>query len=327
MSTALSASLMRIAQLQQNPIDRNALMQAIDEVSKSSPTKVKQTLGKITRILMLPSPRWQRKPDPDNMPLLAHHTTTGWFIVRGQNAHEQWVIETWSDEHQKFVESTSDLPAQDATDLAKLSLNQPFEASNGPVYSLVKKQLLLNPSRLFEIMLATVTINLLALGASLYSMQIYNRVIPTNATQTLIVLTMGVLIAMVIEHLMKHARSSLYDLLIDTVDQSLSRSVFMRLLAVRLDQMPASVGSLAAQMNAYQTVRSFLTTATTNLLVDAPFVVIFLVLIGLVGHPLLCAVPLVFFFIALVIGIWHRKSIENLTNQASALSNFKTGIF
>jgi ATP-binding cassette, subfamily C, bacterial LapB len=80
-------------------------------------------------------------------------------------------------------------------------------------------------------MLATVTINLLALGASLYSMQIYNRVIPTNATQTLIVLTMGVLLAMVIEHLMKHARSSLYDLLIDTVDQSLSRSVFMRLLS------------------------------------------------------------------------------------------------
>jgi len=60
-----------------------------------------------------------------------------------------------------------------------------------------------------------------------------------KATQTLIVLTMGVLIAMVIEHLMKHARSSLYDLLIDTVDQSLSRSVFMRLLSVRLDQMPA----------------------------------------------------------------------------------------
>lgn len=319
---ALSACLLRIAQLQQNPVDRHALMQAIDEVSKSSPRHVKQALGQITRILMLPAPLWQRKPDPANMPLLAHHPSSGWFVLRGQNAHAQWVIETWSEEQQKFAESTSDLPEQSQTQMAKLLLAQPFEASSSPVYSLIKKQVFLNPSRLFEILLATVTINLLALGASLYSMQIYNRVIPTSATQTLIVATMGVLLAMVIEHLMKHARSSLYDLLIDTVDQSLSRSV----LSVRLDQMPSSVGSLAAQMNAYQTVRSFLTTATTNLMVDAPFVIIFLVLICLVGHPILCAVPLAFFLIALLLGIWNRKKIENLTNKASALSNLKTGI-
>gem|GEM_PF-5008134 len=85
------------------------------------------------------------------------------------------------------------MPEQALTQLAKLSLSTPFEASNSPVYSLIKKQLFLYPSRLFEILLATVTINLLALGTSLYSMQIYNSVIPTNATQTLTVLTIGVL--------------------------------------------------------------------------------------------------------------------------------------
>ena len=89
---ALSACLQRIAQLQQNPLDRHALMQALDEVSKSNPRHAKQALGKITRILMLPAPRWQRKPDPANMPLLAHHPSLGWFILRGQNAHKQWVL-------------------------------------------------------------------------------------------------------------------------------------------------------------------------------------------------------------------------------------------
>jgi|GEM_PF-5845434 hypothetical protein len=103
MSTALSASLMRIAQLQQNPIDRNALMQAIDEVLKSNPHPTKQTLGKISRILMLPAPQWKRKPDPANMPLLAHHPSIGWFVLRGQNAHKQWVIETWSDEQKSLT--------------------------------------------------------------------------------------------------------------------------------------------------------------------------------------------------------------------------------
>jgi ATP-binding cassette subfamily C protein LapB len=324
--SSLPACLMRIAQLQQNPVDRTAVMQAIADVKRKRPKNVKQTVGGICRVMMLPLPRWQRKPDPANMPLLAHHPSMGWFVLRGQNAHEKWVIESWDEETQKFAESLSNLPTQKQTQLARLSLTQPFESSTSPVYSLIKKQLFSHPSRLIEIMLATVTINVLALGTSLYSMQIYNRVIPTNAVQTLTVLTIGVLIAMVVEHLMKHARSSLYDALIDAVDQRLSRSVFMRLLSVRLDQMPSSVGSLAAQMNAYQTVRGFLTTATTHLMVDAPFVVIFLVLISFVGHPILSVVPIGFFLIALISGIWHRKRIENLASQATGLSNFKTGI-
>jgi len=323
---SLPACLVRIAQLQQNPIDRSALLQAVADVKQRKPRNVKQTINALGRILNVPEPRWFRKPDPANMPLLAHSPLVGWFVVRGQNAHQNWILETWSQEQQKFVESTSDLPSQKESHLVKLSLLQPFDSSSSPVYSLIKRQLFSHPTRLFEIMLATMAINILALGTSLYSMQIYNRVIPTNATQTLTVLTLGVLMALVVEYLMKHARSSLYDVLIDSVDQQLSRKVFMRLLSIRLDQLPSSVGSLAAQMSAYQTVRSFLTTATTHLMVDAPFVVIFLVLIGFLGHPILSAIPILFFVLALSSGVWNRKRIEKLASSATHLSNFKTGI-
>ena len=323
---SLPACLVRIAQLQQNPIDRSALLQAVADVKQRKPRNVKQTINALGRILNVPEPRWFRKPDPANMPLLAHSPLVGWFVVRGQNAHQKWILETWSQEQQKFVESTSDLPSEKETHLVKLSLLQPFDSSSSPVYSLIKRQLFSHPTRLFEIMLATMAINILALGTSLYSMQIYNRVIPTNATQTLTVLTLGVLMALVVEYLMKRARSSLYDVLIDSVDQQLSRKVFMRLLSIRLDQLPSSVGSLAAQMSAYQTVRSFLTTATTHLMVDAPFVVIFLVLIGFLGHPVLTAIPILFFVLALSSGVWYRKRIEKLASSATHLSNFKTGI-
>jgi ATP-binding cassette subfamily C protein LapB len=324
--TSLSACLVRIAQLQQNPIDRTALFQALADVKKRKPRNVKQTVEIFTQVLMVPKPRWQKQPDPSNMPLLGHHPLVGWFVVKGQNAQGKWIIDTWQAGEQQFTESATDSPVQKQTQLVKLTLMQPFDASNSPVYSLIKQQLFSNSRRLFEIMLATITINMLALGTSLYSMQIYNRVIPTNATQTLMVLTIGVLIAMVIEHLMKHARSSLYDVLIDSVDQQLSRKVFMRLLSIRLDQMPSSVGSLASQMNAYQTVRGFLTTATTHLMVDAPFVIIFLVLIGFVGHPLLAVVPVGFFLMALINGVWHRKRIETLAQNSSGLSNLKSGL-
>lgn len=309
---SLPACLVRIAQLQQNPIDRSALLQAVADLKQRKPRNVKQTINALGRILNVPEPRWFRKPDPANMPLLAHNPLVGWFVVRGQNAHQKWILETWSQEQQKFVESTSDLPSQKETHLVKLSLLQPFDSSSSPVYSLIKRQLFSHPTRLFEIMLATMAINILALGTSLYSMQIYNRVIPTNATQTLTVLTLGVLMALVVEYLMKHARSSLYDVLIDSVDQQLSRKVFIRLLSIRLDQLPSSVGSLAAQMSAYQTVRSFLTTATTHLMVDAPFVVIFLVLIGFLGHPILSAIPILFF-------CWHCPVASGIAN---ALKNW-----
>jgi ATP-binding cassette subfamily C protein LapB len=323
---SLPACLFRIAQLQQNPIDRSALLQAVADVKQRKPKTVKQTLNTLSRLLMVPQPRWLRKPDPANMPLLAHNPLVGWFVVRGQNAHEKWIIETWVESQQKFVESTNDMSIPKNSQLVKLSLLQPFDSSTSPVYSLIKQQLFSHPTRLFEIMLATIAINILVLGTSLYSMQIYNRVIPTNATQTLTVLTVGVLMALVVEYLMKHARSSLYDVMIDSVDQQLSRKVFMRLLSIRLDQLPSSVGSLAAQMSAYQTVRSFLTTATTHLMVDAPFVIIFLLLIGLVGHPYLTVIPVLFFLVALFSGIWHRKRIEKLASSATQLSNFKTGI-
>lgn len=323
---SLPACVVRIAQLQQNPIDRSALLQAVADVKRLRPRSVRQTINTLARVLFVPQPRWMRKPDPANMPLLAHHPMVGWFVVRGQNAHGKWIIETWEEDQQKFAESASDRATQKETQLVKLSLFQPFDSSQSPVYSLIKKQLFSHPTRLFEIMVATITINILVMGTSLYSMQIYNRVIPTNATQTLTVLTLGVLMALAVEYLMKHARSSLYDVLINSVDLQLSRKVFMRLLSVRLDQLPSSVGSLAGQMNAYQTVRSFLTTATTHLMVDAPFVIIFLVLIGFVGHPLLTSIPILFFLIALSSGIWHRKRIEKLASSATHLSNFKTGI-
>jgi len=134
---SLPACLVRIAQLQQNPIDRSALLQAVADVRQRKPKSPRQTVQALTRILMVPPPRWARKPDPANMPLLGHHPLMGWFVVRGQNAHKRWVIETWSEEQQKFVESISTLPNKVKTLLAKLSLLQPFDASHSPVYSLI----------------------------------------------------------------------------------------------------------------------------------------------------------------------------------------------
>ncbi len=135
--------------------------------------------------------------------------------------------------------------------------------------------------------------------------QVYDRVIPTGAVQTLFVLSVGALIAIGLDWM--------------------ARTVYLRLLAVRLDQMPRSVGSLASQMRGYESVRSFLTQVTTSVLVDMPFAFLFLAIMAMMSGALV-AVPLVFFVLALGLGLSTRRRMEVLAKQGAKAGNFKTGL-
>ena len=326
-TSSLTACFFKLAQLKQQPLDRYALLQAIDEIRKTkrkpNPSHIVFQIGSK---LGLPKPKRVRSADPANMPLLAHHPKVGWLLVRGQNAHQEWIIDLWDTAKQSFRETKSRRSTLSGLALFQLNLKPDFETSQSPVFQLVKRELFTHRSKLAEIVIATISMNLLAIATSLYSMQVYNRVIPTNALQTLSVLTIGVLIAVVIEYVLKHARASITEVLIDAIDQRLTRVIFMRFLSIRLDQLPASVGSLAGQLNAYQSVRSFLTSVTTHLLVDLPFVFIFLMLIPFIGHSMLVVVPITFFVIALLTNLYNRKQVEVLATQSTSLGHFKTGL-
>jgi ATP-binding cassette subfamily C protein LapB len=99
----------------------------------------------------------------------------------------------------------------------------------------------------------------------------------------------------------------------------------MRFLSIRLDQLPHSVGGLAAQMRGYETVRSFFTSATTNLLVDVPFALVFSLVIMAIGG-LIGLVPLAFFSLSLGLGLYSRARIEAHARTAVAAGNFKSGL-
>jgi ATP-binding cassette subfamily C protein LapB len=248
----------------------------------------------------------------------------GWLVLRGLNAQQEWVVEVLNPDKGGFKEKA--LHDLQGMTLAKLSLAVPFESSNSPVYQLVKRELLSHKRVLAEAALAGAVLNLIALAVSFYSMQVYDRVVPTGASQTLMVLTLGVLVAAVFEVTIKHLRSHLYAHLIDNVDQRLSRAVYMRFLSLRLDQLPRSVGTLASQLRGYESVRSFLTTLTSQLMIDAPFAVLFLVLMGVIGHPSLALIPLAFLIITVSVGLFYRQKIEALTRQSVASANLKTGL-
>ncbi len=108
---------------------------------------------------------------------------------------------------------------------------------------------------------ATFSINTLALGTSLYTMQVYDRVVPTGAISTLVALTIGVFIAIFLEMMIKFSRSVLLDYATKKMDIEYSNDIFERFLRIRCDALPKSIGTLTGQLQSYNNVRAFITSA------------------------------------------------------------------
>lgn len=266
-------------------------------------------------------------PDRSQLPLLAHHAQQGWCVLVDQDPLGRWVALSsrgsvaLPTEH--WLRCTALVPMQVGQGPLQVKLDavhtERFETQ-------VAQTLRQYRGTLIEAVVASGFIGLLALITSLYSMQVYDRVIPTRSDYTLIVLTAGVALSILIELTMKFARSSVMDHVIVGLDNRLSRSIFQRLLELRVDQLPPSVGSLASQMRGYEQVRSFYTASTLFTLVDLPLGIIFLVVILLIGSPLVAAIPLLFGALAFYLGLRTRKRIDQLAKEGAAISNMKTGL-
>ncbi|KAA0968438.1 ATP-binding cassette domain-containing protein [Aureimonas fodinaquatilis] len=319
--SALVPSLARIAALQSEVVDRLALTEAVSAAEESSPEPAKQ-LQAIAKRMHLPKVKRLTAPDPAALPALIHDAE-GWRLLRGQNAMGQWVTERVDLEKQSWAEVVWE--PDPAAKIFRMRLAKPFSASKSPIFHVIRDEVFSHWKTLGDIMLSTILINLIAIATSFYSMQVYDRVVPTGASQTLMVLTIGVFAAIIFELAAKYARSAAYERLVDLVDQHLTRAVYMRLLSIRLDQMPKSVESLAAQLRGYESVRAFLTTVASYLLVDAPFALFFILIIAtIVGW--IALIPLFMLVVSLGIGFYYRKRMDALASAANNASNLKNGL-
>lgn len=319
--TQLFACLSRLSQLQRERLDKVALQEAVDAVADGEDAF--RQLKTIARRLQAPAPRFLNKPDVSKMPALLYADDGQWQLVRGQNAQGLWVLENFDEESGQWQEQTADQLSGSC--LAQVSTSPPFVASRSPVYRLIRSEVFSHKRLLGEALLGSFTINIVALASAFYTMQVYDRVVPTAATQTLLVLTIGVAVAVLYEWLVKHFRARLFDRLVDAVDQQLARNVYTRFLSVRLDQLPPSVGSLAAQMKGYETVRGFLTSVTSHVMVDAPFALLYVALMYVIAGYL-AFIPLAFFVVSIIIGTYFRKRVDDLSANANHAVNFKTGL-
>ncbi len=264
-------------------------------------------------------PEVLENPDPAFLPLLVFHHKRGWGIIDGQTPQGNW----------RFMqkETSSSHTAEVFSCVCRVNLGDAHAIQRQKSFTeLLKSNLKNYKGVIIEAVIASFMINMLALATSLFSMQVYDRVIPTSAQQTLIILASGVALVILFEAFMKFTRSKIMDKMVVGLDQYLSREVFQRLLRVRIDQMPGSVGTMAAQLRGYEQVRSFFTASTIFGLVDMPMSIIFVILISMIGSPLVAAVPVVAAIIAICMGLYARKKIDEIAAKGAAASYYKTGL-
>ena len=177
----------------------------------------------------------------------------------------------------------------------------------------------------FEAIIATLVLSTIGMASALYTMQVYDRVVPAKGFATLWVLTFGVAIAIIIELTMKQVRASMVDRACKAIDLELSAVFFGKALDIRMDARPDTVGTFTAQIQHFQSVRNFMTSSTLFILADAPFALFFIFVIALIAGPV-ALVPLLIVPFAVFAGLAFRKPIEKATMAHIQESNAKNGL-
>jgi ATP-binding cassette subfamily C protein LapB len=262
---------------------------------------------------------WLDGPDAGHLPLLTHHPRWGWSRIVARSAAGGWQLEAADGSRQ----SCDDL---DGLLAARLVPGERRVRPGRVARDLFRAAFARHKRAYFECGLATLVTSALALGTSFYSMQVYDRVIPSQGYATLVALTVGALLAVVLELVTKLSRARVLDSSIELVDAELAREVFSRYLRIRIDRLPPSVGTLAAQLRGLETVRGFFSSTTLFAMVDAPLALFYLFVMWAMGGGLVASVPAAFLVIALAIGLATKRAIERHALAGAGAANRKIGL-
>ncbi|WLG12590.1 type I secretion system permease/ATPase [Psychrobacter cibarius] len=324
-TSTLIEAIRHLLSQQGYPVDNIRLNDIVKQHSEL-PKNKGQTIHQLSGIIAIlqgigikDMPEILEQPDAAFLPLLAYRADIGWGIIDSQTPQKSW---NFRQEHNHVHTLANQLSL-----ILRIRLkDDPIKQRKVSFSELLKSDLGNYKGILFEAIIATFLINMLALAVSLFSMQVYDRVIPTRSEYTLIILASGVFIVIIFEAFMKFSRSRIMDKVVVGLDQYLSREVFQRLLKVRIDQMPGSVGSMAAQLRGYEQVRSFFTASTLFGLVDLPMTIIFISLVAFIGSPLVAVVPVIAAVVAILMGLSARKRIDAIAAEGATASYYKTGL-
>jgi ATP-binding cassette subfamily C protein LapB len=174
-----------------------------------------------------------------------------------------------------------------------------------------------------DTLLAALVVNLFALAIPMFSMTVYDRVVPNHAVETLWVLAVGAVLVLGFDFMLRTLRAYIVDSAGKRIDVQLSARIMEKVLGLRMDARPASVGSFAANLRAFEGVRDFIASATVTTLIDLPFVLLFLLVMAWIS-PWLLLPPVVGILLVLFVTLVTQNKMHELTEttyRASAQRN------
>lgn len=166
-----------------------------------------------------------------------------------------------------------------------------------------------------HVMLATVMVNILALASPLFIMNVYDRVVPNNAFDTLWALAIGIFIAYLFDFLLRNLRGYFADVAGKNADVIIASKLMQQMTAMRFDQKPESAGTLANNLREFESLREFFSSTTLMALVDMPFIFLFIALISYIAGPL-AFVPLVAVPIVVLVGFFLQIPFQRIIEKS-----------
>ena len=167
--------------------------------------------------------------------------------------------------------------------------------------------------------------NMLALATPLFTMSVYDRVVPNGAIPSLIALSIGMGLAIAFDFLFRMVRSRMIDVTGKTVDVVLAANIFEHVMAVKMAQRPSSVGIIANQLRDFDSAREFFTSGSVVSATDLIFAVLFIGVLFIIAGPL-AWIPLVMLPIMIVIGFVLQRPLDRAMKRLQAESAARHGV-
>lgn len=159
---------------------------------------------------------------------------------------------------------------------------------------------------------ASVFINLFTLAGTIFTLTVYDRVIPHSAFETLWVLVSGIVVVFIFDFILRGLRGYFVDSAGKSADILLSSMLFDRVMGIRMDKRPPSAGMLVNEFREFESLREFLSSATLLTLADLPFLFLFLAVIWIIGGPIVL-VPIIIIPIVILVTYLIQKPLESTT--------------
>lgn len=173
-----------------------------------------------------------------------------------------------------------------------------------------------------DVLIASILINLFAIAAPMFTRLVYDKVVPNLAFETLWVLASGIFVIFLFDLTLKLMRSYFIDVAGKKSDILISSKLFSKVLGIRMEARPASVGAFARHLQEFESIREFFTSATIGSLIDLPFAILFLVLIWLMAGNLVI-VPIVGVLILVIYSLLIQGPLRHTIEEGSRLASQK----